>query len=381
MFERLKCKLITKSPIHIGSHEQQITRYEFVTKDNYIYPVFEEKLAQFLHKRDLIADYCAEIERLGNKFVMSDFLEKRGIYPTKEELQKLSAGREIRVIGDINQIQEYKPLIRDAFNNPFIPGSSIKGVLRTAVLYKTLKSLKEQNPSLFKREIEEPIERKLNEDIEGKNKKEFFNWAEDRYLRGFNLFGKRQQPNTDWFKIFKISDCYCSEKIGTVIIPVYILKKEITWVYKTESEGQKTRLWLECIPAGTTLDFEIVLDQTLVKDFERENPNIKLPRNIHQLLEILIEWSRDIIEFEKKFFSNHAIKIWYEKNPCNFRIGAGSGMISSTILMLLDESLRVKIRNYAGGVNPSQIAPKSRKITEREGASTPLGWCLLTLEN
>lgn len=380
VFETIECKLITKSPIHIGSHEQQITRYEFVTEGNNLYPISDERLALFLQRKNLITEYCAEIEREGSRFVMAEFLKKKAVKPTSEELLELSAGRKLRVIGDVNQIQEYKPFIRDAFNNPFIPGSSIKGVLRTAVLYKILKSLKRDNPSKFKNEIENKIEQMINQDPQGKNKKEFFSWAEKRFLQGFNLLHKREQPNTDWFRIFKVSDAYSYEKVNTVLLPVSILKKEATWTYKYESEGKKTRLWIECIPEGVEFKFKINIDKNLINEFYKGTDNLNLPRSTTELLETLRDWAQDLVEFEKNFFSNHALKLWYERNPSNFRIGAGSGMISTTMIMLFDEKLRVKIRDYSGGPNPSSTAPKSRKVHERDNTNTPLGWCLLKVE-
>jgi len=48
--------------------------------------------------------------------------------------------------------------------------------------------------------------------------------------------------------------------------------------------------------------------------------------------------------------------------------------------MLLSELLRKNIRNYAGIDRGETIAPKSRRVFQRDSLLTPLGWCLITVD-
>lgn len=62
IYESKKVYLKLFSPVHIGNEQGKITRFEFLTQGNYVYPVSEEKLANFLLDRNLIDDYIQEVE-------------------------------------------------------------------------------------------------------------------------------------------------------------------------------------------------------------------------------------------------------------------------------------------------------------------------------
>lgn len=374
IFEKCTLKLTTKSPVHIGSFEQSKTRFEFIIYQNYLYPVSEERLAKFLHSKNLIGDYCARVEAEAHLFSLADFLKSKAITINESLLNELSSGRKIILTADASQMQEYKPLIRDGYGNPYIPGSSIKGVIRTAILYKLLKTLKEQHPDRFTEEIE----KRISSDIDKKvNSQMFSDWINIEYFENLMLLSKTKTPHTDWLKMLKVSDAYCHEKVKTILVPANILKKEEIWKYKEEYEGKKTTIWIECIPENTTFEFDINFDKGMLFEFKKQNSNISLPQDLNSIFDCVTEWSQDLIKFEKNFLYSTPLKNWYENNVCNFRIGFGSGMLGTTILMLLNESLRCKIRNYAGIDRGENVAPKSRRIFQKGSFIIPPGWCLL----
>lgn len=374
IFESIKLRLTIKSPVHIGSVEQKISRLEFIHHDRYIYPVSEEKLSLFLQKRNLISSYVLAIERDASRFNLAEFFKNKAIDLNAEILETLSGGRKIKVLSDASKIQEFRPFIRDGFGQVFIPGTSIKGVIRTALLYNILKDFKHKNPSDFKRDIEDRI---TNDIINGVNKRKFAQWANEEWLEDFVLSNKRRCQNTDWLRMIRVSDAYSSQNIETVLIPVNILKKEKNWNLKKESSGQDTTIWIECIPEHTVLEFEATLDKGLLADFKRYNKSIKYPDSLLVLLDTIKQWSADIFSFEKDFSKGHDLESWYKNNTANFRIGFGSGMVSTTIIILLDEDLRKKIRNYAGIDRGNEIAPKSRRVWLKDLKPVPLGWAII----
>jgi len=254
IYEKAEFKITIKSPIHIGGVEQKITRFEFIPYGSYIYPVSENRLSLFLQKNNLISDYCAEVERIGHRFNLADFLRDKRIQLTAEVLENLSSGKKIKLMGAFENIQFYKPFIRDGFGNPYIPGTSIKGVFRTAILYNLLKHFKEKNPEDFRNNIEMRINRDINE---RKDKKKLFEWGNEEYFEKFVLMNKSKSPNTDWLRMLHITDAYSENQIQTILIPVNILKKQRNgWQFKTENTNQKTTIWVECLPVGATLKFE-----------------------------------------------------------------------------------------------------------------------------
>lgn len=374
IFESKTLRLITKSPIHIGSVDQKITRFEFTHQGQYVYPISEERLSIFLQKKNLISQYISAIERDGNRFNLADFLRNQRINLRNEDLEELSNKRKIKVLADASRMQDFKPFIRDGFGTPYIPGTSIKGVIRTAILYSILKTFKNENPREFLRIVEQRISQDIDYDSKRKNKKRLFQWGNEKWLESFVLQNKEKCPNTDWLRMLHISDAYVSENIETVLIPANILKKENRWTYKKEYSGQNTTIWVECVPENTVFEFKASWDKRLVDDFKRHNNNINLPDNLDRILDNIIQWARDILDFEKDFVKGNFLENWYKNNTFNFRIGFGSGMVSTTIAILLSEDLRKKVRNYAGLNRGNDIAPKSRRVWLKNNNPIPFGW-------
>lgn len=379
IFETKKLRLITKSPIHIGGIEQKITRFEFIHQGQYIYPVSEERLSIFLQKKNLISEYVSAIERDGNRFNLIEFFRNQRINLKVEDMEELSNKRKIKVLADVSRMQDFKPFIRDGFGIPYIPGTSIKGVIRTAIFYNTLKNFKQNDFEQFKKIIEQKISNDIDADYKKKRKKQLFQWANEKWLEDFVLGNKRRSPNTDWLRMLHVSDAYSPNNIETVLIPVNILKKENSWIYKREYSGQNTTIWVECIPENTVFEFEVVWDKRLTDDFKSNNGNIDLPDNLESILDSINQWARDIFDFEKEFARGNTLENWYKNAISNFRIGFGSGMVSTTVAILLSEDLRKKVRNYAGLNRGNDIAPKSRRVWLKNNNPIPFGWAVIEL--
>jgi CRISPR-associated protein Csm5 len=375
IFEKRKIQLIVTSPIHIGSVEQKLTPFEYIQHGQYVYQVSDEKLSLFLQKKNLINSYIDSIGRKGHKFRLLEFFKDNRITLTDDDLMNISGGRKTRILG--SGIQDYKPFIRDGFGNPYIPGTSIKGVIRTAILYNALFNYKNNDPDGFQRKIVDPIERTERFKFKKKNP---FEWIQERWLENFRLLDKNKSPNTDWLRMLHVSDAYPVNLRETNLIPIKVLKKERSgWKYKTDISGRNMTIWIETLSIGTIIEFEIAFDRRLLKDFKAENNNISLPQNIDEVLSNIKKWSSDIVSFEKDFAKGHPLEDWYKRNTPNFRIGFGSGMTSTTMAMLLPEELRKKIRNLAGQNRGNEIAPKSRRIWENNGRIVPLGWAVLEI--
>ncbi|MCX7965286.1 MAG: type III-A CRISPR-associated RAMP protein Csm5 [Syntrophorhabdaceae bacterium] len=374
-YEIKRCRLTTISPVYIGSVEQRLTPFEYIYNNERIYFISDERLSQFLKRKNLIEPYVSAVSTEGPRFRLSHFLKDNGIAITEMDLLDISSGRYAYISGDISKLQDFRPFIRDGFGEIFIPGSSLKGVFKTAVLFAAMKKLKEERKEDFNRMIENKIE---NDILNNKKKKYFFQWGMEKWFESFILNKKKDSPNTDWFRMLHVTDAYPVEEVKTYILPIYILKKERSgWKIKTERPGENTVIWAECIPAKTVFEFQISWDNRLLEDFKKQNNNIELPENLNRLNENLIIWSKDTKEFEEKFSIGYSLHNWYEKNNPNFRIGFGSGMVSTTIIQLLTESLRKRIRNFAGLDRGDDEAPKSRRVWINNNQAIPLGWAVL----
>jgi len=374
IFETRKIRMTLKSPVHIGSVEQKISRFEYIHNGNYIYPISEEKLSIFLQKKGLIDAYVSAVERDGSRFSMAEFFKSKSIRLQENDLISLSVNKRTRISDSTYSPNDYRTFIRDGFGNPYIPATSIKGAIRTAILYNTLLHYKNSNSSDFTQNIVN----KISSTPSHLFKKSPFLWLQEQWLEDFRLSNKNKSPHTDWLRMLHVSDAYPVNLRETNLIPVKVLKKESSgWTYKTDRSGRNMTIWIETLSVGTIIEFEISFDKRLLEDFKAENNNISLPQNIDEFLLNMRKWSDEIVNFEKGFTKGHNLENWYKSNTANFRIGFGSGMISTTMAMLLPEELRKKIRNLAGQNRGNDIAPKSRRIWENNGQTVPLGWAVV----
>ena len=374
IFEKQKLRLTNKSPVHIGSVEQKITPFEYIEHKRYVYHLSEEKLSEFLLSTKLLNLYLNRVQNEGHRFRIHAFLKEHNISLSENKLLHLSNSRKAKLKTNALELTEYRPFIRDAFNKVYIPGTSVKGAIRTAILYHSLKEFKTKNPAGFSAQVEQRIIKDINE---RKNKKFFFQWASKKWLEGFVLGNKAGSPNTDWLRMLHVSDAYPVSPIETIVIPINILKKENTWTYKKERSGKSTTIWVEAVLENTEFEFEVLWDNKLLEEFRRANNKISLPDNLANVLQVVSDCSKDVFNFEKNFLKDSQLQNWYNKNSANFRIGFGSGMISTTIAILLDPETRKKIRNYAGLNRGNDIAPKSKRVWNNNNTLIPLGWAVL----
>lgn len=373
IFEKIHVRLKVISPIHIGSVEQRITPFEYIQQGQDVYQISGERLSQFLHEKRLLDSFVSSVDRDGHRFRLLDYFRNKGVRLTESDLVNISGGRKTRLIG--SGLQDYRPFIRDGYSNVYIPGTSIKGVLRTAVLYNILLDYKNNFLDGFQKKIVEPIEK--TEPFKFK-KRSPFQRIQDEWLENFRLVSKSRSPHTDWLRMLHISDAYPPVSVQTSLIPVNILKKETSgWKYKTEYSNQKTTIWVECIPVNTCMEFEIGWDKDLLRNLEAENNTGIMPKSIGEILSHTRRWTSDIIDFEKRFARGHDLESWYESISGNIRIGFGSGMISTTMAMLLPDNTIKKIRNLAGKNKGNDIAPKSRRVWLKDGQTIPLGWATI----
>lgn len=380
VFERKKARITTASPVHIGSVEQRLTPFEYCHYKQSVYPVSEEKLSRFLQENNLIDSYIQEVGMQGHLFHLLNYFRSKKINVTEHELLSISNGRVVRLLGDPVHLQDYRPLIRDGFGNPYVPGTSIKGVIRTAVLYNAILNLKNTDSNVFEKIIVDRIEK--TEQFKFK-KRSSFEWIQREFLECYRLAGKNGSPHSDWLRMLHVTDAYPVNLKETWLVPVNVLKKELTgdWKYKAEKAGSLTTIWIECLPFGTSVDFELGWDCHLLDRFQKENKNIKLPKNIAELIANINKWSNDMMGFESKFAEKHVLENWYKKkNTTNFRIGFGSGMVSTTMATLLSENTRKLIRNFAGKNKGDDTAPKSRRVWLKEAQPIPLGWSCFEFE-
>lgn len=376
MNEVISFKLRALSPLHIGSGGR-ILPTEFAFLNEKVYVLSEEKLSNLLIKESLLNEFVFEVREEGRKFSIEKFLEKRNLL--NEKFLESVVNYSIKSLK--RPSSELRTFVKNGFGLPYIPGSTIKGSLRTAIVYYLLKhtpNKRDEFISFVSGKIAEfKRDRRSNKGwFREKFKKSFASGFEKKVLQEFMLTDnqKRFDPHSDIMRVIQISD-------SSPLEPEDLKVEEV----KIYSEGRGSKEWsiyVESIPTGKELQFTMSINRDLWKEFKGKNPNTHSGISIELIEKVLLnpfiaaeEMVKDLYNYEKNFIEGRLRirgALDFGDTP-NFRLGWGGGLLGTTIDLLLSEDLRKEIRNTFFKNRGRAPAPKSRKITVGNGYSV-LGW-------
>ncbi|QYX29990.1 type III-A CRISPR-associated RAMP protein Csm5 [Sphaerospermopsis torques-reginae] len=392
LYETRKIQL-TSPILHIGSSVSRLNPFEYVQTAKKVYLPNQEALAKGLLKKGgrFLNDYIQAIENnenitklleqaFGNKWWTATDSNENPIFPESAISHKLA-----------ERVTDLRPMIRNGMGYLFIPGSSIKGSIKTAIFYHLLKHPdKYQVPKNSRvSEIEKQLKARLGE-LSSKRSQTF---ADDQFIdslfsdfsliyQGKTFSGKSQ--NTDILRCLKVSDSESliktevPGKTGQPIpknVPV-VVEVIVSSRFDDYRAKYKASLYVEMVRNVKT-EFTITLDQQMLTWFKHKQ-GMKLPfNNIDELLEICQEFAQEQWDYEHDYwntiennpkasgknldFSNIGDFYEPEKCPYGMRLGWGSGMTGTTVGLCFDDELREKLRDICGLKAPGFEAPKSRR--------------------
>lgn len=381
-------RLTALTPLHIGGREGALNPLEFVLFEGRCYVISEAKLASTLQQAGTIDLFC-------NWFIgrsrpaLREFLAAQKLLnrPFLDRVSAYSSPAPSRVEGPV------RPFVRDAFNRPFVPGSGIKGTIRTAFLYKLLKGLA---PEPRKKLLDEFVRDRLEEYRRDPRGQKGFRWFQDRFKQWFaqrldeDFFQKftlregqrRFDPHTDLFRCLRVTD-------STSLEPGTARVEEIKiWSARLQESPKRWSLYAECVAEKSTVEFEISLDEGILAEFARRNPQTWFGLEFAALAEMLrnplgvwAEMGRDLLEREAQFFSRElqlSGVLPENKNRPQVRVGWGAGLLGTSVDMLLPDTLLQDLRNTLFTDRGPAPAPKSRRlVVQGSNRLAPLGWAIV----
>lgn len=404
---------LTSPLLRIGSAVSQLNKFEYVQTANKVYLPDQEALAKGLLKSGRINDYIHAIEEgeeitdilkqaFGENWQEATDPQGNPIFPNHLVSQKWTE----------QKITELRPMIRNGFGQLYIPGSSIKGAIRTAIAYYLLKHANRYQVSSVVQVSE--IERKLRKNIEELEEKRQQDVREGKRPRDKNFsemqkkslanelfmknlfsnfelncqdnpIGRTSDPNTDFMRAIKITDSKPLKKgtvknkpvntpvVAEVIVSSYadVLTRER---FKNRLAKYKAPIYAEMVHEVWT-EFTITLDTEMLSWFSHKDGMIIPFGTIGEILSICKEFAQDQWEYERKYWQeikNNAKDNldfdcirdeFYEPSKCSYglRIGWASGMPGTTIGLRLNSELRSEIRDACGFPASNYEAPKSRR--------------------
>ncbi|MEC4892641.1 MAG: type III-A CRISPR-associated RAMP protein Csm5, partial [Oscillatoria sp. PMC 1051.18] len=286
VYESKRIRLISPM-LHIGSEVSKLNPFEYVQTSNCVYLPNQEALAKELYSRGKLKDYIQAIENrenifgllkqaFGNNWQEAKDREGNAIFP-----QLTSTHNWVQ-----DRVTDLRPMIRNGLGQLYIPGSSIKGAIRTAIAYHLLKHAdKYETPQRVSE-----IERKLREKLEsGELRNKFKQKSADKKLfmeslfTDFNLIyqnqpalGKTTLQSRDFMRAIQITDSQpllekeITNKKGKRIKRNLSVTAEVivSSYFQDRKAKYKASLYAEMVRNVYT-EFTIVLDTEMLQWFIR----------------------------------------------------------------------------------------------------------------
>jgi CRISPR-associated protein Csm5 len=450
----MKLKLHTISPVHIGSGKS-LEPFEYII-DNDIYyrldqkkafnlalqkhPDFPDKFSKWLEDTDRKLHKTkdnAEQSRIRSNFNFKYFCEYvLQDYELSERIIKEAYSYKCDLPFGLQGKKQVNELLKEENNKIFIPGTTIKGAIRTILMWRAFNLLKDDskvkllntiiNSNNFRKRKVRSLDDKLNE--------EFFVCGKKTYANGQKIIDY-SDIKFDIMRFIHISDAR-PIKAKMAVYPANL--------YITNKPPQPQTPAIETIDFNSSFEFYITVNEEEIRtlyeismeqnadswiDFaskfkrifgfyphEVENGNLE-ERIVESIKNSVRDFYNAIFKREKKWLSRFQYNIIerrvtaknadidsikeffdvYEEIPIMFKIGWASGFIATTIFDALEfnnstRPLIQKIFNHFNigippnrrkdpNVTPADVKkfPKSRRFTAEALKSPvdPIGWVAL----
>jgi CRISPR-associated protein Csm5 len=348
----MNLKLSTLTPIHIGNGKNY-TGAEFVVRSDKIIRIDMDKIFSLLDEKNQ-ERFIQELEQPHAQ--MEHFIKDIPLSEIKVYSARLEGGIPIEIQGQIK-----------TGGKAYIPGSSIKGAIRTAILYSQITDRNiEKLSTIFYMKYWQR-EREIQ-----------------RFVDGF-LSGAGIPTYSSLLKFLQVSDTEPASNIS--VYTVKSLKSERngwTW-YKRR--GREVVTFHEMIDARKELvcSLRTNYDANIYEDLKLEEKEKYL--DVGELKRSIYEFSRDLIEHELEFAAKYQIKFLHdfyvdlraknEEEAPVMKLGQGSGFMAMTIGLKLKRKPEVleKVKMSLRGKTYPYEFPKTRKIIVEQ--MLPLGWVQL----
>lgn len=323
-------EMTTLTPVHIGSGE------ELHGNADYLYFQDEEKVAIVNSEKVLNLLESKGRDNLESINVWVEVIENEGdlMELITRHIPNLKASDISERLIDIYSIapSHGKNIIKEqmhlAIDKPTLPGSSLKGSIRTALL----SSIIDENPNFVmdNRNLEHPKRRGKFSD--GQVIANYFGGERNR--RG----ELTHSANKDWLRFLRISDFYFNE--NTCLVKSQV----VNYQSRGWAEKRNESSYFECIPANATTLGSIQFPKKLIEVVEEKRYITEhLDKlDIIPLFEIINENTRYLVDKEIGFWEEEGTPLVIgnhldvlnniieqldnlSKNECIMRVGANSG--------------------------------------------------------
>ncbi len=327
MAEIYKVKYQILTPIHIGTGED-LTPFDYVIVDDNFHRVNADEIISSLSQEQLNKFY-ALIEQNNitslRELIAGNFDEKR-FSKYKVKVTKNVAEKYQWNLRNVNNQLLISPFVRvDGDFKPYIPGSSIKGAIRTAIIDRVAKD----NPEMIKRITSNEKEYKSN------------TW-EHKLLKAVRVDQKKKEEKVDIskdpFRALKISDVFVSNEVMRI--------GEVLNARVDERRNRLATVGIQMIKeviageiiTGGSVEFE---GEIIIDDFLPKVEGVSMPLTKDFIIQSCNQFYNEEFKREQEFYEfatdmNEIIEkmkslLRVKQNECVVRVGRFSGVYAVTI--------------------------------------------------
>ncbi|HMH52302.1 MAG TPA: type III-A CRISPR-associated RAMP protein Csm5 [Candidatus Acidoferrum sp.] len=362
---RLHCEVV--SPLHVGGGQGDLRpALDFWTeRDRFCVADLSSEVFALLP--DDLVDPAATFQLPS---IVAKIRNHPGLAPNRkaEILERLTRYVLTPVSPDVASII---PVIKDMENRPYVPGSALKGAIRTALAWKLVSEGRvEVQPG----------------DLGGNPR-----YADDSLMS--RLFGG-PGANFDLLRALRVADSSPAERLRLERVEVYSLRQQ-----GLQGKGGRFAFHVETVPAGCSTEAELTIDDFLLTGRAAERLGFDgRAGDVDRWLDVCREFGSHLIDAELRFYRQvgpfgRPLEAFYRqlqgmvvglaaRHECLLQISWGAGWTAKTIAMALSDQTQHAIRErYRLGRAGVPAFPKSRRLVGPPGRPTaPLGWLKIRVE-
>lgn len=348
-----KLKVKTLSPVFIGSG-QQINKLEYILDGKRLYVVDMRTLMRDVVERGLTESFYRFMH--AKQQYLKSWLDSNGMRDYKKY-----AAYELNGTENIDRSRSLKGIaafIKNAYNEPYVPGSSIKGMLRTIILWNKVYDNYDKHGkdrAQIKRTVREAESRRIKSELKR---------CSDSLEREY--FTEKKDKDTE----IKLMRGLIVGDSNPLTLDDIVLCKKID--VHPDGKEKEPNIFRECLRPGVEFECELTIDANI------------FPYSADELEKMITDYAKDYAYVVTDYFPECYRSAEDDKAVV---LGGGAGYFSKTVTYSLfenDEAVDV-VSGYMSKTTPRVhnhgkdrkigISPHTQKCTEFRGNIYEMGKC------
>jgi len=365
----------TVFPLHIGTGNTLLKDFDYVVHGGRTWRLNVDALLEEKIQDERHADMAARTAP-GTLLSAADYIEGSPLF-------RYILPGEPRAAGEGAQLLEQ---LKDPWDRPFLPGSSLKGALRTALLWC---AAQEADLAVTANDLDRRAA-----------------WAAQPIEQG--LFrqgsGREGSPNYDLLRALQVGDSEPLDSSALTIVNASVIggRRQPSFSRGTGAAEEGAPIELEAVRHNVRFHCRIKIDSALFSRWARERglrmareqawledlPRL-VQRHSANLAERALGWCSENVEDPLIIQYYEQIRRYTKENGCFVQVGWGGGWDSKTLGGLLQQdpqrfeeiASKYHLRRGRGGASSDMPFPRTRRMWVNDDDGTvrgPLGWLQLT---